>query len=61
MVEIRQELLKEFKKLKYQSQYITELKEIKQVKNETIWNYDKKFKDLLGRMTFQILGQQHQE
>jgi len=53
--------LKGFKKLKFESQYITELKEIKQVQNESVWDYDQCFKDLMGRLTFQILDQQHQE
>jgi hypothetical protein len=61
LAEIRQALLKEFKKPKSESQYITELKEIKQVQNESVWDYDQRFKDLMGRLTFQIPDQQHQE
>jgi hypothetical protein len=41
--------------VKYESQYITELKEIKQVQTESVWDYDQIFKDLMGRLTFQIL------
>jgi hypothetical protein len=59
LVEIRQALLKEFKKPKSESQYIKELKEIKQVWNESFWDYDQIFMDLMGRLTFHILGQQH--
>jgi hypothetical protein len=33
-------LLKEFKNPKSESQYITELKEIKKVQSETVWDYD---------------------
>ena len=36
--EIRTGLFEEFKKLKFESQYITKLKEIKQFPNETIWD-----------------------
>jgi hypothetical protein len=61
LAEIRQALLKEFKKPKSESQYITELKEIKQVQTESVWDYDQCFKDLMGRLTFQIPDQQHQE
>jgi hypothetical protein len=54
-------LLKEFKNPKLESQYITELKEIKQVQTKSVWDYDQHFKDVMGRLTFQILDQQHQE
>jgi hypothetical protein len=61
LAEIKQALLKEFKKPKSESQYITELKEIKQVQTESVWDYDQRFKDVMGRLTFQIPDQQHQE
>jgi hypothetical protein len=61
LAEIRQALLKEFKKPKSESQYITELKEIKQVQTESVWDFDQRFKDVMGRLTFQIPDQQHQE
>ena len=38
--EIRIWLFEEFKKPKSEAQYITELKEIKQFPNETIWDFD---------------------
>ena len=53
--------MKEFKKPKSKLQYIIELKEIKQVQTESVWDYDQCFKDLMGRLTFQIPDQQHQE
>jgi hypothetical protein len=55
LAEITQALLKEFKKPKSESQYITELKEIKQVQTESVWEFDQRFKDVMGRLTFQIL------
>jgi hypothetical protein len=58
---IRQALLKEFKKPKSKSQYITELKEIKHVQTEPVWDYDQRFKDLMGRLTFQIPDQENKE
>jgi hypothetical protein len=61
LLEITQALLKEFKKPKFESQYITELKEIKQVQNESVWEFDQRFKDVMGRLTFQIPDQQHRE
>jgi hypothetical protein len=61
LAEIQQALLKEFKKPKFESQYIIKLKEIKQVKNDSVWDYDQRFKDLMGRLTFQIMDQQHRE
>jgi hypothetical protein len=61
LLEITQALLKEFKKPKSESQYITELKEIKQVQTESVWEFDQRFKDVMGRLTFQIPNQQHRE
>jgi hypothetical protein len=61
LTKIQQALLKEFKKPKFESQYITELKEIKQVRTESVWDYDQRFKDLMGRLTLQILDQQNKE
>ena len=59
--EIRIGLFKEFKKLKSKSQYITELKEIKQFPNETIWDFDQRFKTLMARVNFQMSDVQHKE
>jgi hypothetical protein len=61
LAEIKKALLKEFKNPKSESQYITELKEIKQVQTESVWDFDQRFKDVMGRLTFQIPDQQHQE
>jgi hypothetical protein len=52
LAEIRQALLKEFKKTTLESQYITELNEIKQVQTESVWDFDQRFKDLMGRLNF---------
>jgi hypothetical protein len=57
--EIGQALLKEFQKTKYESQYITEIKEINQVNNEIVWDYDQKFKDVMGQLTSYIPDEQH--
>ena len=40
IVEVRKGLIEEFRKLKSEVQYITELKEIKKYLNETIWDFD---------------------
>jgi hypothetical protein len=61
LVEINQALLKDFKNPKSNSQYIIELKEIKQVQTLSVWDFDQIFKDVMGRLTFQIPDQQHQE
>jgi hypothetical protein len=61
LAEIKKALLKEFKNPKSESQYITELKEIKQVQTKSVWDFDQRFKDVMGRLTFQIPDQQHQE
>jgi hypothetical protein len=61
LVEIRQALLKYFKKPKSKSQYIIEIKEIKQVQTKSVWDFDQRFKDIMGRLNFQIHDQQHRE
>jgi hypothetical protein len=61
LADIGQALLKEFRKPKSESQYITEMKEIKKVQNEIVWDYNQRFKYVMGILTFHILDQQHQE
>jgi hypothetical protein len=61
LADVRQALLKEFQKPKSESQCITELKEIKQIVNESVWDYDQRFKILKDRLTFQIPDEQHRE
>ena len=59
--EIKNALIVEFKKLKLESQCITELKEIKQKVDETSWEFDQRFKTLIGRLNFQIPDEQNKE
>ena len=54
-------LFEEFKKPKSEARYITELKEIKQFPNETIWDFDHHFKKLMARVRFQMSDVQHKE
>ena len=50
--EIKIGLFEGFKKPKSEAQYITELKEIKQFPNETIWDFDQRFKTLMAGVIF---------
>ena len=59
--EIQMGLFEEFKKPKSEAEYITELKEIKQFSNETIWDFDQRFKTLMARVSFQMSDVQHKE
>ena len=59
--EIRTGLFEEFKKPKSEAQQITELKEIKQFPNETIWDFDQWFKTLMDQFIFQMSDVQHKE
>ena len=59
--EIKIGLFEEFKKPKFEAQYIRELKEIKQFPNETIWDFDQRFKTLMARVIFQMRDVQHKE
>ena len=40
LAEVRKGLIEEFQKPKFEVQYITKLKEIKQYPNKTIWDFD---------------------
>ena len=59
--EIQMGLFEEFNKTKSKAQYITELKEIKQFPNQTIWDFDQQFKTLMARVSFQMSDVQHKE
>jgi hypothetical protein len=58
---IKNALIAEFKKPKSESQCIIELKEIKQKVAEPIWEFDQRFKTLVGRLTFQIPDEKNKE
>ena len=54
-------MIKEFKKPKSESQCITELKDIKQLPTETVWDFDQKFKALIDQVSFVLPPEQHKE
>ena len=47
LAEVRKGLIEEFRKLKSKVKYITKLKEIKQYPNDTVWDFDLRFKMLM--------------
>ena len=59
--EVRRGLIEEFRKPKYEAQYITKLKEIKQFPNETGWDFDQRFKIMTTRISFDMSNVQHKE
>jgi hypothetical protein len=59
--EIKNALIVEFKKPKLESQCITELKEIKKKVAEPVWEFDQRFKTLIGRLTFKIPDEKNKE
>jgi hypothetical protein len=59
--EIKTTLIAEFKKLKSESQCMTELKEIKQKVAEPVWEFDQRFKTLTGQLSFQIPYEKNKE
>jgi len=59
--EIQMTLIVEFKKPKSESQCIIELKEIKQMNGESTWDFDQRFKVLMGQVSFEISDAQHKE
>ena len=46
--EVEKGIIEEFRKPKSEAQYISELKEIKQFPNETVWDFDQRFKTLMA-------------
>lgn len=61
LMKIKRGVLRDFQKLKLESQCIVEIKEIKQQVRETIWDCDQWFEILLEKLTFQIQDVQHRE
>ena len=61
LADIKVAMIKEFKKLKSESQCITELKEIQQKRGESVWDFDQRFKVLLDQVSFTIGPAQHKE
>ena len=61
LAQIRNGLIEEFKKPKSESQYITELKEIKQYPNESVWDFDQRLKTLMAKVSFGMSNVQHKE
>ena len=45
-------LIDEFKKPKYESQCITEIREIKQFSRESMWDFDQRFNKLMAKVRF---------
>ena len=54
-------MIKEFKKPKSESQCIIELKDIKQLPTESVWDFDQKFKALIDQVSFEFAPLQHKE
>ena len=51
----------EFKKPKSELQCITEIKEIKQLPTESIWDFDQWFKTLMAKLIFLMSDVQHKD
>ena len=59
--EIRAAMISQFRNPKYESQCIAEIKEIKKALAESVWDFDKLFKQLMAKVRFQMLDVQHKE
>ena len=59
--EIRSIMISEFRKPKFESQCNPEIKEIRQVFKETVWDFDQQFKTLMAKVSFQMLDVKHKE
>ena len=54
-------LIYEFKNPIYESQYIIEIKYIKQLPTESVWDFDQRFKNFMAKVIFQMSDVQHKE
>ena len=54
-------MISDFRKPKYESHCITKTKEIKQALEESVWDFDQRFKTLMAKVSFQMLDVQHKE
>ena len=54
-------LIDEFKKQNFNSQFITKIKEIKQLWTYFVWDFDQIFKTLMDKTSFQMSNVQHKE
>ena len=61
LVQVRTAIIKEFKKPMFESQCITELKYIKQLPTELVWDFNQKFKALIDQFIFEFAPEQHKE
>ena len=61
LAQVKNAMIKEFKKPKSESQCITELKDIKQLPSESVWDFDQKFKALIDQVSFEFAPEQHKE
>ena len=59
--QVKTTMIKEFKRPKSESQCITELKYIKQLPIESVWDFDQKFKALINQVSFEFTPKQHKE
>ena len=61
LAQIQKGLIKEFRNPKSEVQYITELKDIKQYPNETIQDFDQRFKIVMVKVSFGMSDVHHKE
>ena len=59
--EIQAAMISEFGKPKTESQCITKIKEIKQALAKNVWDFDKRFKILMAKVSFQMSDVHHKE
>ena len=54
-------MIDEFKKPNSESQYLTELKEMKEFPNESVWDFDQRFKTMMDKVSFRMSDVQDNE
>ena len=53
--QIREGLIDEFRNPKFESQCITQIKDINKLPTEFVWDFDQRFKKLMDKVSFQML------
>ena len=59
--QIRARLIDEFRNPKFESQCITQIKDINKLPTEFVWDFDQRFKKLMAKVIFHMLDVQHKE
>ena len=61
VVEIKKAMIIEFQRTKLEDQFMNEMIEVRKKPEESVWDIDKKFNTLKGKMKYPIFDMQHKQ